>query len=252
MIILKTKEQIDIMDDANKIVHDILFCAKDSAKAGMSTYELDKLMEDKLNQYDVESAFKGYFGYPNISCISVNEVIVHGIPSKDTILKDSDLISIDLGVHYKGFVGDSAISFFIGNANKEHENLSEDTRKALYAGIDKMRIGNRLNDISKAINDVAKKNNYGVVRDFSGHGVGSKMHESPSVYNYIEPREPNIRLQEGLVLALEPMFVLGSPEFLISYDRWTVYTKDNSIAAHWELSVAVTKDGPRILGNDES
>jgi methionyl aminopeptidase len=251
MIKLKTPEQIDIMDEANKIVHDILDHAEKHAKVGVTSSEIDRLMEEKLNDYsDAKSAFKYYRGYPNVSCISVNNEVVHGIP-KDIPFKEGDLVSIDFGVYYNYFAGDAARTFIIGKPNNDLDvRLVEETKKGLFKGIEQMVIGNRLYDIGKAINKVSKENNFGNVRNFSGHGIGGVMHEKPSVFNYIELNEPNIRLQEGLVLALEPMFTLGGNETTILEDKWTVETADKTNAAHWELSVAITKDGPRVLGND--
>ena len=250
MIILKTPEQIDIMHEANLIVHSILDFAEDNIAIGMKTNELDNMMEEKLKEFKgATSAFKGYMGYTKVSCISVNFEIVHGVP-RDKIFNEGDLVSIDFGVYYNGFAGDAAKTFILGASNnKEDEKLVIQTKKSLFKGIEQMLIGNRLNDISSAIEKVAKENGYGNVRNFCGHGIGTKMHEKPSVLNYVDSSEPNIRLKEGLVLALEPMFTLGNGKTKISEeDKWTVYSIDKKNSAHWELSIAITKDGPRILG----
>lgn len=249
MIELKTAEQIDIMHISNTIVHDVLQCAKDTARIGMSTTELDAAMKTKLSGFKgAKPAFLNYHGYPNVSCISVNQQVVHGIPGP-YILKDGDLVSIDFGVYYKGFAGDSAISFIMGKSdNGINTKLMRETQRGLFAGIDKMVIGNRLHDIGAAIDNVAKSNGYGNVRGFCGHGIGRAMHENPSVFNYVEPKEPNVRLRAGMVLALEPMFCNGNADVEIGGDGWTVTTKNGSIAAHWELSIAVTNEGPRVLG----
>lgn len=249
MITLKTPEQINIMDEANKIVHYILDYAEDIATIGMTSKELDALLENKLQTFkDAKPVFKGYRGYPNASCISVNFQVVHGIPS-DIKFEEGDLISIDFGVKLNGFIGDAAKTFILGKACCENDiRLVNETKRALKLGAQQMVIENRLNDISAAIEEVAKENNFGNVLNFCGHGIGERMHESPSVFNYIEPREPNIRLQEGLVLALEPMFTLGTSKAKTLKDKWTVITADKSKAAHWEYSVAITKNGPRILG----
>lgn len=250
MIILKTSEQIDIMHESNLIVHSILDFAENNIAIGMKTGELDNMMEEKLREFKgATSAFKNYLGYKKVSCISVNEEIVHGVPG-DRIFNDGDLVSIDFGVYYNGFAGDSAKTFILGTPkNKEDEELVIQTKKSLFVGIEQMTIGNRLYDINSSIEKVAKENGYGNVRNFCGHGIGTKMHEKPSVLNYVDKSEPNIRLQEGLVLALEPMFTLGNAITEISKeDKWTVSSIDKKNAAHWELSIAITSDGPRILG----
>jgi len=253
MIILKTKSQIDLMDEANKIVHLALDHAAKNAEIGMTSRELDSIVENYISAFKhTTSAFKGYMGYPNVSCISINAGVVHGIPN-NIPLQDGDIISIDIGVYYKGWAGDSAITFILGNSKSDEDvRLIKETRKALYAGIEQMVIGNRLHDIGEAINNIAIENAYGNVRGFSGHGIGQSMHESPSVYNYIEPRESNVRLQEGMVLALEPMFSTGTADVHITNDKWTVVTNDNKNSAHWEVSAAITKDGPKILGYYDS
>lgn len=248
MITLKTKEQIDIMSEANNIVHSILDYAKNTIEVGMTSAELDKLMEEQISTYDATSAFKGYGGFPSVSCISVNNGVVHGI-SDNREFKEGDMIGIDFGVFHKGWAGDSAVTIILGKANNSEDiKLVSETRRSLYEGIKELVPGNRLHDISRVINNVARLNGYGNVRGFSGHGIGKKLHESPSVYNYIEPREPNVRLQEGMVLALEPMFSLGDAKVKVNDDKWTVVTIDKANTAHWEVSVAITKDGPRILG----
>lgn len=249
MITLKTKDQINMMDEANKIVHHVLDYAEANIEIGMSSNELDALMEQQLGLFGgATSAFKNYMGYPKVSCISVNSVVVHGIPN-DVPFKSGDIVSIDFGVYYKGFAGDAAKTFILGEAKcKEDEQIVGETKRALFAGIEQMIVGNRLHDIGHHIDEIAKQNQYGNVRNFCGHGIGTKMHESPSVFNYVEPKEPNIRLQEGLVLALEPMFTLGKKDVHILEDNWTVDTVDKSNAVHWELSVAITNEGPRILG----
>lgn len=249
MIILKTLDQIDIMDEANKIVHCVLNYAKGVAKVGMTSEELDILMEEKLKTFNgATPAFKGYMGYPKASCISVNSEVVHGVPTKMQFI-DGDIISIDFGVFFRGFVGDAAITFILGNSkNARNVKLINETKHALKKGIEQMVIGNRLYDISIAIDAVAKMNGFGNIRNYTGHGIDWEMHQKPSVYNYVEPKEPNIRLQKGLVLALEPMFTLGTSDTEILNDKWTVVTADDSNAAHWEYSVAITENGPRILG----
>jgi methionyl aminopeptidase len=249
MITLKTPEQIDMMDESNKIVHHILDYAENIIEIGMTSKELDTLLEEELGKFKgATPAFKGYMGFPSSSCISINSEIVHGIPSNVTF-KGGDIVSIDFGVFHSGFAGDAAKTVILGEPKSDEDvRLVSETKRALEEGIRQMVVGNRLHDISIAIDAVAKSNNFGNIRHFCGHGIGAKMHENPSVFNYVEPREPNIRLQEGLVLALEPMFTLGTSDTKTLYDRWTVVSADATNTAHWECSVAITKDGPRVLG----
>lgn len=251
MIPLKTKKEIDIMDEANKIVHDILNKLVPHISSGIKTKELDKMAEDLLQWSSQGSpampAFKGYMGYPAYLCISVNEEIVHGIPG-DRIIQDGDVVSVDFGVIHKGFVGDAAKTIIVGDTTKEIVRLSRHCKEALFLGIDQMRVGRRLHHIGEVISAVAKKYNYGNIKNFCGHGIGKKMHEDPPVFNYIKLTEPSVRLREGMVLALEPMFTLGTSDTEVLPDGWTAVTKDKSIAAHWEVSVAITDGDPRILG----
>ena len=255
MITLKTPEQIAIMDQANKITHAVLDAVALLLIPGQNTKALDQCSEQLTLDLDAVPAFKGYgFGsvkFPASICISINEEVVHGIPSETRIIQNGDVVSLDFGVTYKGFVGDAARTYIVGDAyNATVHRLNEDTRSALRDGVEQMRVGNRLNDISGAIDAVARANSYGNVKVFCGHGVGSRLHEEPKVLNYIDPATQNIRLQEGMVLAIEPMFTLGGSDVKVLDDDWTVVTKDSSMACHWEVSVAITKDGPRILGRD--
>lgn len=251
MISLKTKQEIDIMDEANQIVHDVLNQLIPHISSGINTRELDKIAEDLLqwssHLASAIPAFKGYMGYPSSLCISINEEIVHGIPG-DRIIQNGDIISVDFGVIHKGFVGDAAKTIIVGNTTEEVTNLSQRCKEALLLGIDQMRVGRRLHHIGEAISAVAKKYNYGNIKSFCGHGIGKKMHEDPPVFNYIKLTEPSVRLREGMVLALEPMFTLGTSDTEVLKDGWTAVTKDRSMAAHWEVSVAITDGDPRILG----
>lgn len=248
---LKSEKEIDIMHESNCIVHDVLNYVGEHLKPGISTSSLDSLAEERLKCHDAKSAFKGYKGFPKVICISVNEEVVHGIPRDDKIVQDGDIVSLDFGVYHKGFAGDSAKTFVVGDApSLEANQLVKHTREGLLAGIDTMRVGNRLRDISAAISSIAEKYKYGNLLNFCGHGIGKKMHEDPHVFNWVHPEEPNIRLREGMVFALEPMFTLGTSDAEILQDGWTVVTKDNKLAVHWELSVAITKDGPRVLGTE--
>lgn len=250
MIKIKSEAQIDIMDEVNHIVHDVLDKLEAHVSIGMATIELDKMAEDIVFSHQAKPAFKGYMGFPNSICISINEEIVHGIPG-NRIIKDGDIISIDFGAVYKGFVGDAAKTFIVGNNIDKYKNLIDNTKLALKEGISKMCSGNRMFDVSRAISKIAKNNKYGNVKKYCGHGIGEKMHEEPWVFNYVAQGMNNIHLREGMVFALEPMFSLGKAHTKILDDRWTVITTDNEAAAHWEASVAITKDGPRILGKPD-
>ncbi|KKL25570.1 hypothetical protein LCGC14_2403980 [marine sediment metagenome] len=254
MILLKTKEELDIMDEANKFVHDVLDYIESHISIGVSTRELDSMAEEFLQQSSTktkaEPAFKGYMGYPASLCVSINEEVVHGIPS-DRIIQDGDIVSLDFGVKYKGFVGDAARTIIIGSVPEEVIQLVHNTKEALKLGVNQMRVGNRLHDIGKAIESMAHKHKYGNVKNFCGHGIGRNIHEEPHVFNFVNLNEPNIRLQEGMVLALEPMFNLGTSDVKLLKDKWTVITNDNNISAHFEVSVAVTRGEPRVLGNSQ-
>jgi methionyl aminopeptidase len=246
MILLKTYNQINKIDDANRIVHLALNKIEKYLGVGISTIELDELAKREILHAGAIPTFLGYNGFPKSVCISINEEIVHGIPREDKIIKDGDVVSVDIGATYEGFVGDAAKTIIVGSADSKVTELVYNTSKALMAGINQAQVGKTLHDISKAIDSVAKEHKYGNIKEYCGHGVGINLHEEPKVLNYVDG--PNIHLQEGLVLAIEPMFALGLSDTKIMEDKWTVVTKDNSVAAHWELSLAITIDGPRILG----
>jgi methionyl aminopeptidase len=245
MIIRKSKEEIAKMRQAGKIVAETHQLLKNKIKPGVTTEQLDQLAEDYIRKQGAEPIFKGYHGFPASICASVNEVIVHGIPS-DYQLQEGDIISIDIGARIDGFCGDAARTWGVGEISKEASNLLEDTNKSLAEGIKEAQIGNRLSDISHAVQSYVKPQGYGVVRNYSGHGIGRKMHEAPQIPNYGKPnRGP--RLKEGMVLAIEPMINIGTPKNKTLDDNWTVITKDKELSAHFEHTVAITKDGPQIL-----
>lgn len=251
LIYLKSTKEIEIMHESNCIVHDVLNYVGEHLKPGVSTSYLDSLAEERLNSHGARSAFKNYKGFPKVLCVSVNEEVVHGIPRDDKIIQDGDIVSLDFGVYHKGYAGDSAKTFVAGSSpSLEISNLIKHTHDGLVAGINAMQAGNRLYDIGSAIESVAKKYGYGNLLGFCGHGIGKKMHENPHVFNWVCTNEPNIRLREGMVFALEPMFTLGTSDVNILEDGWTVVTKDKSMAVHWELSIAITKDGPCVLGTE--
>lgn len=226
---------------------EVLETMKDAVKPGVSTIELDEIAERIIIANKAIPAFKGYHGFPATICSSVNEQVVHGIPSKDVILKDGDVISVDVGAVYKGLVGDSAITLPVGNISDELKKLLEVTNKSLYAGIEQMRAGNKLYEtVSAAIEDCALAEGYGIVKQYGGHGVGRNMHEDPFLYNF-RPGNPGPELKSGMVIAIEPMFNLGTGEVHVLPDKWTVVTNDHKPSAHFEHTVLVTEDEPVIL-----
>ena len=248
MIILKTPDEIAIMDEANRILHSILDRIEPQIQPGQNTQTLDDIAVECCIEAKVRPAFKGYKGYLASLCVSVNEAIVHQIPSPLTILKEGDVVSVDFGVEYKGFYADAARTVIIGHTTDRISHLVANTRAALWAGIEQMKVGNRLQDISRAIEDIARTNHYGNIRTLCGHGIGRALHQPPNLLNYTDHKAPNIRLQEGLVLAIEPMFTLGSSDVKVLGDGWTAVTADGSVAVHWELSVAVVNGKAKVLG----
>jgi len=242
---LKSAEEIEKMREANRIVAEILAGLKGKVRPGVTTEELDRYAEDELKEKKAKSAFKGYRGYPKALCTSVNSQVVHGIPSR-TPLKDGDLLSIDFGAYCNGFYGDAAITVPVGNVSGDALRLKKIAEEALYAGIEKAYPGNRLSDISFAIQSLVERNGFSVVRDFVGHGIGRSLHEEPQVPNFGSPGL-GVRLKAGMVLAIEPMINAGGSEVKILQDGWTAVTKDGSLSAHFEHTVAITEDGPVIL-----
>ena len=249
MIALKSAREIEIMRRANIIVAEVLRELKERVAPGVTTLELDAIAEEMTLKKNAIPAFKGYNVagrvYPRCLCASVNEEIVHGIPT-GRALREGDIIGLDYGVIYDGFYGDSAVTVGVGRVSEEARRLMEVTEIALHKGIEQLHDGKRLGDLGHAIQQVAENAGYSVVRAFVGHGIGRRLHEEPPVPNYGEP-DRGIRLREGMVLAIEPMVNVGGYEVEIKEDGWTAVTRDGSLAAHFEHSVAITKDGPMIL-----
>ncbi len=245
MINIKSAREIEIMRRGGKITSTTLTMLLKTAKAGMTLRELDRLAERSIREMGGVPTFKGYNGYPASICASVNATVVHGIPG-DYVLKDGDLLSIDIGTTFERYVSDSAASVGIGTISPEAERLMRVTQECLMLGIAAMQKGNRLSDIGHAVQKHAEGHGYGVVRALVGHGVGRKMHEEPQVPNYGEPGK-GIVLRPGLCLAIEPMITEGDPDVETLDDGWTVVTADGKLAAHFEHTVALTDDGPRIL-----
>ena len=249
MIFLKSQREIELMRRANVIVAEILAELREKVAPGVTTLELDALSEELTYRKKARPAFKGYVVagrvYPYTLCASVNEEVVHGMPS-NRALKSGDIIGLDFGVVYEGFYGDAAITVGIGSVGAEAERLMQVTESSLYRGIEEIQDGRRLGELSAAIQKVVETAGFAVVREFVGHGIGKNLHEEPPVPNYGEPHL-GPRLREGMVLAIEPMVTAGGPEVKIKEDGWTAVTRDQSLAAHFEHSVAITKDGPYIL-----
>jgi methionyl aminopeptidase len=243
---LKSVSEIAKLREANLIVADVLDRLEAAVKPGMSTWELNEIAAARLRQLKADSAFLGYHGYPAVLCTSVNEVVVHGIPRKDVVLKDGDLLSIDFGAFKDGWCGDSARTLPVGKVSGQAAALMEATRESLERAISQCVPGNRLGDIGWAVQSHVEPKGYSVVRQFVGHGIGRAMHEEPHVPNYGEAGKGK-RLSAGLVVAIEPMVNAGTPEVVIKDDGWTAVTRDGSLSAHFEHSVAITEDGPLVL-----
>jgi methionyl aminopeptidase len=245
MIIRKATGEIERMARAGEVVADALALIGENARQGVTTQELDELADEFIRSRGGTPTFKGYRGYPASICTSPNEMVVHGIPGPYT-LKDGDILSVDVGVTLDGFVAESAFTFPIGDVSAEAERLLEGCQAALAAGIEQCRVGNRLSDISHAIQVKTEEQGFSVVRSLVGHGVGRSMHEEPQIPNYGEPGRGPL-LAEGMTFAIEPMITAGGPEVLLHEDEWSISSADGSLAAHFEHTVAITADGPRIL-----
>ena len=246
MITIKNKLSIAKMESAGKKLSEIISRVSGIIKPGISTFEIDQWIENELRKQELVSKSKGYRGYRHVSCISVNDVVVHGVPSKKTLLADADLVKVDVCASYKGYCADMARPFFVGAVTAQAECLTQVAQRALDEGIAHARAGNRLSDISAAIQRAVEKEGFGVVRDFAGHGIGKQMHEDPEVLNYGEPGKGPI-LRPGMTIAIEPMITAGKYDVYITEDGWTVKTKDKSLAAHVEDTILITADEPKIL-----
>ena len=245
MITIKSQREIELLKIAGNIVYQTHQYLKPFVKEGITTKELDKLAEDFIRSKDATPSFKGYEGFPSTLCTSINSEVVHGFPS-DRKLKNGDIISIDIGACYKGYHGDSAWTYAVGEVDDKTRKLLEDTEKSLFVGLAQVKPGNRIGDIGYAIEQYAHKHNLGVVKELCGHGVGTSVHEDPEVPNYGIPNT-GPRLKEGMVIAVEPMLTLGRPDIFIHDNNWTIDTQDGSLSAHFEHTVVVTKDGYQIL-----
>lgn len=245
IIVLKSPAEIEKMRKSNRIVAEVLAAIKDVVRPGIATIELERLCEEELKKRKVRPAFKGYRGYPYCLCTSVNEEVVHGMPS-NRVLREGDIISVDVGVECDGYYGDAAITMPVGRISEQASRLIDVTEVALGRAIEKAQVGNRLFDISYAVQSYVEENGFSVVRAFVGHGIGRDLHEAPQVPNFGTPGR-GVRLKAGMVFAIEPMINAGGSDIVILDDGWTVVTKDGSLSAHFEHTIAITENGPCIL-----
>ena len=250
MIVLKTSRELAVMREAGRISAMALKVAGEAVEPGVSTWEIDRVARKYIESQGAVPSFLGYGGFPASACISVNNVVIHGIPSKRQIVKAGDIVSIDIGAMFEGFHGDNAYTFPCGDIAPQAQRLLDATRESLYEGIKQAKAGNRLGDIGSTVQRYVEARGYSVVRDFVGHGVGAKLHEDPSVPNYGTPGR-GVRLLPGMTIAIEPMVNQGRHEVQVQKDGWTTVTRDGKLSAHFEHTVAITPDGPVILTKPE-
>jgi methionyl aminopeptidase len=246
MIICKSATEIEKLRRSGRMVREVLGEIRGQVRPGITTFDLDQYVEKRLKGLGARPAFKGYRGYPCCLCASVNDEVIHGIPSQRRVLKEGDILSLDMGVVLDGYYGDSAITVPVGAISESAQRLLQVTEESLELAIDKVRLGNRLGDISATVQEHAEKNGYSVVREFVGHGIGKSMHEDPQVPNFGHPGH-GPQLKEGMVFAIEPMVNAGGPAVRVLDDNWTAVTLDGKLSAHFEHMVAVTHNGPDVL-----
>ncbi len=246
MVSIKTARELSLMKDACRISAEALRVAGEAVKPGISTYEIDLIVRRYIEKQGASPSFLGYGGFPASACISVNNVVIHGIPSKTTILRDGDIVSVDVGAFYKGYHGDNAYTYPCGTVSDRAQKLLDATRESLYEGIKQAQVMNRIGDIGSAVQEYVEARSYSVVRDYVGHGVGTKLHEDPNVPNY-GTKGRGVKLLPGMTIAIEPMINEGTCRTRVLGDKWTVVTLDGKLSAHFEHTVAVTHDGPKIL-----
>ena len=250
MIVLKSCHELELMKEAGKISARALKLGGEAVEPGVSTEYIDNLINKNIVSMGARPSFLGYGDFPKSSCISINNVVIHGIPSKKRIIKSGDIVSIDVGACIHGYHGDNAYTFPCGDISPEAQNLLKTTKESLYEGIKKAKIGNRVGDIGSTVEEYVKARGYSVVRDFVGHGVGASLHEDPSVPNYGKPGH-GPRLVKGMTIAIEPMVNVGTEKVVILDDNWTTVTADNKLSAHFEHTISITPDGPLILTNPD-
>ena len=246
MIVLKTVRELSVMREACRISAGALKVIGQAIEPGVTTAELDRIAEDYIRSQGAVPNFKNYQGYPATACISVNNEVIHGIPSAKRKICQGDIVSVDLGAEFNGYHGDNAATFAVGDVSAEAKRLIDTTRESLYEGIKMARAGGRIGDISHAVQSYVEARGFSVVRDFVGHGIGTALHEAPEVPNFGIPGR-GIRLLPGMTIAIEPMINIGKPDVKVLPDGWTVLTKDGSLSAHFEHTVAITSDGPQIM-----
>ena len=246
MIVLKTGRELKVMREACRISAEALKLAGSAVEPGVTTAELDKIAEKYILSQGAVPNFKNYNGYPATACISINNEVIHGIPSKKRVIQAGDIVSIDLGAKFEGYHGDNAATFACGDVSAEAKRLMDTTRESLYEGISAAVSGGRLGDIGVAIQQYVEKRGYSVVRQFVGHGIGTQLHEAPEVPNF-GTQGRGIRLMPGMTLAIEPMINVGHYDVKVMPDGWTVLTKDGSLSAHFEHTIVITPDGPQIM-----
>lgn len=246
MVQIKTARELSLMKDACRISAEALRAAGEAVRPGVSTFEIDNIVRQYIEKQGAAPSFLGYGGFPASACISVNNVVIHGIPSKNTILREGDIVGVDVGAYYKGYHGDNAYTFACGEISENAQALLNAARESLYEGIKQAVVGNRIGDIGSAVQGYVEARSYSVVRNYVGHGVGANLHEDPSVPNYGTPgRGP--RLLPGMTIAIEPMVNEGTHHVRVLADEWTVKTVDGKLSAHFEHTVAITPDGPKIM-----
>ena len=246
MIVLKTSKELRLMKEACVIAAGALKAAGEAVEPGVSTAEINRIAHKFITDAGAIPTFKGYNGYPAATCISINDVVIHGIPSSKQIIREGDLVSIDVGATFNGYVGDNAATFAAGDISPEAKRLSDTTRESLYEGIRAAVAGGRIGDIGHAVQSYCESRGFSVVRTFTGHGVGTQMHEDPSVPNFGTPGR-GVRLLPVMTIAIEPMINMGTHEVRQMPDGWTIKTKDGKLSAHFEHTIAITADGPVIL-----
>lgn len=245
-VTMKSAQELDLMREAGRILAEVHQQLGDALREGMSTLQIDQLGEEIIRSYGCEPSFLNYMGYPASVCVSVNDEVVHGIPRADKIIKNGDIVSLDIGVIYQGYHSDAARTHGIGEISKEAQRLIDITRESFFQGMEYATAGRHLNDVSRAIGDYATSQGYGVVRELVGHGIGSHLHEEPEVPNYRKLRR-GIKLMPGMTLAVEPMINMGSPNVVWMDDEWTVVTEDGLLSAHYENTIIITNGRPEIL-----
>lgn len=246
MIIIKSKREIDIMREAAKVTGEILRDIEGFIKPGMTTHAIDNFVEERILHYKMKPTFKGYGGFPAAACVSVNDEVVHGIPSRDRVLKEGDIVSVDTGSTYKGYCSDAARTYAVGEISDEARKLIDVTKQSFFEGVKYAMVGYRLHDIGHAVQEYAESNGFGVIREYLGHGIGRDLHEDPQVPNYGDA-QTGPHLKEGMVLAIEPMITQGSYGTRVLGNDWTVVTDDGLLAAHYENTVVITDGEPELL-----